>query len=149
MKHREKAREIFNEGYNCSQAVVAAFSDVTGLDFETSLKVSSSFGAGMGKMRSVCGAVTGMYIVAGLLWATTQSDAASKEKHYTLIQQITQRFKDVHDTVVCAELLKNLKTDTTPKPAERTQEYYKVRPCLKFVEDACDILDSIIGTNEI
>ena len=149
MKHSEKAREIFNKGYNCSQAVVAAFSDVTGLDFETSLKVSSSFGAGMGKMRSVCGAVTGMYIVAGLLWATTQSDAASKEKHYTLIQQITQRFKDMHDTVVCAELLKNLKTDTTPKPAERTQEYYKVRPCLKFVEDACDILDSIIGTNEI
>ena len=149
MKHSEKAREIFSKGYNCSQAVVAAFSDVTGLDFETSLKVSSSFGAGMGKMRSVCGAVTGMYIVAGLLWATTQSDAASKEKHYTLIQQITQRFKDMHDTVVCAELLKNLKTDTTPKPAERTQEYYKVRPCLKFVEDACDILDSIIGTNEI
>ena len=149
MKHSEKAREIFNEGYNCSQAVVAAFSDITGLDFETSLKVSSSFGAGMGKMRSVCGAVTGMYIVAGLLWATTQSDAASKEKHYTLIQQITQRFKDMHDTIVCAELLKNLKTDTTPKPAERTQEYYKVRPCLKFVEDACDILDSIIGTNEI
>lgn len=149
MKHSEKAREIFNKGYNCSQAVVAAFSDITGLDFETSLKVSSSFGAGMGKMRSVCGAVTGMYIVAGLLWATTQSDAASKEKHYTLIQQITQRFKDMHDTVVCAELLKNLKTDTTPKPAERTQEYYKVRPCLKFVEDACDILDSIIGTNEI
>lgn len=149
MKHSEKAREIFNKGYNCSQAVVAAFSDITGLDFETSLKVSSSFGAGMGKMRSVCGAVTGMYIVAGLLWATTQSDAASKEKHYTLIQQITQRFKDVHDTVVCAELLKNLKTDTTPKPAERTQEYYKVRPCLKFVEDACDILDSIIGTDEI
>lgn len=149
MKHSEKAREIFNKGYNCSQAVVAAFSDITGLDFETSLKVSSSFGAGMGKMRSVCGAVTGMYIVAGLLWATTQSDAASKEKHYTLIQQITQRFKDMHDTVVCAELLKNLKTDTTPKPAERTQEYYKVRPCLKFVEDACDILDSIIGTDEI
>ena len=149
MKHSEKAREIFNEGYNCSQAVVAAFSDITGLDFETSLKVSSSFGAGMGKMRSVCGAVTGMYIVAGLLWATTQSDAASKEKHYTLIQQITQRFKDMHNTVVCAELLKNLKTDTTPKPAERTQEYYKVRPCLKFVEDACDILDSIIGTDEI
>lgn len=149
MKHSEKAREIFSKGYNCSQAVVAAFSDVTGLDFETSLKVSSSFGAGMGKMRSVCGAVTGMYIVAGLLWATTQSDAASKEKHYTLIQQITQRFKDMHNTVVCAELLKNLKTDTTPKPAERTQEYYKVRPCLKFVEDACDILDSIIGTNEI
>lgn len=149
MKHSEKAREIFNKGYNCSQAVVAAFSDITGLDFETSLKVSSSFGAGMGKMRSVCGAVTGMYIVAGLLWSTTQSDAASKEKHYTLIQQITQRFKDMHDTVVCAELLKNLKTDTTPKPAERTQEYYKVRPCLKFVEDACDILDSIIGTDEI
>lgn len=149
MKHSEKAREIFSKGYNCSQAVVAAFSDITGLDFETSLKVSSSFGAGMGKMRSVCGAVTGMYIVAGLLWATTESDAASKEKHYTLIQQITQRFKDMHDTVVCAELLKNLKTDTTPKPAERTQEYYKVRPCLKFVEDACDILDALIKQNEI
>ena len=145
MKHSEKAREIFCQGYNCSQAVVAAFSDVTGLDFETSLKVSSSFGAGMGKMRSICGAVTGMYIVAGLLWGPVEGDTASKEKHYTLVQQITQRFKDKYNTVVCAELLQNLKTDTTPKPADRTEAYYKERPCARFVEEACDILDNIIA----
>ena len=149
MKHREKAREIFCQGYNCSQAVVAAFSDVTGLDFETSLKVSSSFGAGMGKMRSVCGAVTGMYIVAGLLWGPTEGDNASKEKHYTLIQQITQRFKDTYNTVVCAELLQNLKTDTSPKPDARTEEYYKVRPCARFVEQACDIIDNLIESTGI
>ena len=146
MKHSEKAREIFSKGYNCSQAVVAAFSDVTGLDFETSLKASSSFGAGMGKMRSVCGAVTGMFIVAGLLWGTTECDAISKEKHYTIIQQTAQRFKDKYDTIICAELLKNLKTDTTPKPSERTNEYYAVRPCARFVEYAFDRLDEIIKT---
>ncbi len=145
MKHSEKAREIFLKGYNCSQAVVAAFSDVTGLDFETSLKVSSSFGAGMGKMRSVCGAVTGMFIVAGLLWGNTESDTASKEKHYTLIQQTAQRFKDKYNTLDCAVLLQNLKTNTSPRPDERTEEYYKARPCVRFVESACDILDDIIN----
>ncbi len=144
MNHREKARDLFVQGYNCSQAVVAAYCDVTGLDFETSLKISSSFGAGMGKMRSVCGAVTGMFIVAGLLWGNIDPDTASKEKHYTLIQQMAQRFKDEHNTIVCMELLKNLKTDTAPKPDERTEDYYKVRPCVRFVECACDILDDII-----
>ncbi len=144
MNHREKARDLFIEGYNCSQAVVAAYCDVTGLDFETSLKISSSFGAGMGKMRSVCGAVTGMFIVAGLLYGNTECDTASKEKHYTLIQQMAQRFKDEHGTIVCMELLRNLKTDTTPKPDERTEDYYKARPCVRFVESACDILDDII-----
>lgn len=144
MKHSERARELFVEGYNCSQAVVGAFSDVTGLDLETSLKVSSSFGAGMGKMRSVCGAVTGMFIVAGLIYGNTECDTASKEKHYTLIQQMAQRFKDEHDTIVCMELLKNLKTNTSPKPDERTEDYYKARPCIRFVECACNILDDII-----
>ena len=144
MNHSEKARDLFVQGYNCSQAVVGAFCDVTGLGLETSLKVSSSFGAGMGKMRSVCGAVTGMFIVAGLLWGNTECDTASKEKHYTLIQQMSQRFKDEHDTIVCMELLKILKTDTAPKPDERTEDYYKARPCARFVECACDIIDDIM-----
>ncbi len=144
MTHREKARELFVQGYNCSQAVVGAFCDVTGQDMETALKVSSSFGAGMGKMRSVCGAVTGMFIVAGLLYGNTDPDDKSKGDHYARIQELAEKFKEKYDTIICLDLLKGLKTDTKPQPAERNEEYYKVRPCLIFVEEACDILDAFI-----
>ena len=144
MNHKEKARELFVQGYNCSQAVVGAYCDVTGQDLETALKVSSSFGAGMGKMRSVCGAVTGMFIVAGLLYGNTQPDDKAKAEHYTLIQELAEKFKQKYDTIICLDLLKGLKADTKPQPAERNEEYYKVRPCLRFVEQACDILDEVI-----
>ena len=144
MNHKEKARELFVQGYNCSQAVVGAYCDVTGQDLETALKVSSSFGAGMGKMRSVCGAVTGMFMVAGLLYGNTKPDDKAKAEHYALIQQLAEKFKEKYDTIICLDLLKGLKTDTKPQPAERNEEYYKVRPCLRFVEEACDILDEII-----
>lgn len=144
MNHKEKARELFVKGYNCSQAVVGAYCDVTGQDLETALRLSSSFGAGMGKMRSVCGAVTGMFIVAGLLYGSADADDKAKAEHYVLIQQLAEKFKEKYDTIICLDLLKGLKTDTKPQPAERNEEYYKVRPCLRFVEEACDILDEVI-----
>ena len=147
MTHKEKARDLFIKGYNCSQAVVGAFCDVTGQDLETALKVSSSFGAGMGKMRSVCGAVTGMFIVAGLVYGNTEPGDKEKGDHYARIQELAESFKAKYDTIICLDLLKGLKTDTKPQPAERNEEYYKVRPCLRFVEEACDILDKFIENN--
>ncbi|MBQ7901561.1 MAG: C_GCAxxG_C_C family protein [Clostridia bacterium] len=144
MNHKEKAREFFVQGYNCSQAVVGAYCDVTGQDLETALKLSSSFGAGMGKMRSVCGAVTGMFMVAGLLYGNTEPDDKAKGEHYALIQQLAEKFKEKYDTIICLDLLKGLKTDTKPQPAPRDEEYYKARSCLRFVEEACDILDELI-----
>ena len=145
MTHSEKATELFVKGYNCSQALFAAFCDVTGMDESTALKLSASFGAGMGKMREVCGAVSGMFMVAGMLWATDNSDNQSKKEHYELIQQMAEKFKEKNNgTIICRELLKNLSTDTTPTPSSRNEEYYKVRPCLRFVVDAAEILDEMI-----
>ncbi len=146
MNHKEKAKELFIKGYNCAQSVFAAFSDVTGIDEETSLKLSSSFGAGMGRMREVCGACSGMFMVCGILYGYSSSDdPKEKTEHYALIQRMAEEFKSrTSGTVICRELLKGLKTDTSPVPEARTAEYYKVRPCLKFVEAAAEIMDRVI-----
>ena len=145
MSHKEIARELFVKGYNCSQAVFAAFCDEMGMDMETALKLSSSFGAGMGRMREVCGACSGMFMVAGLLKASADCDDKSKADHYKLIQDLAEKFKDKNNgTIICREILKNLKPSTTPAPDKRTEEYYKARPCLKFVEEAVEIIDEML-----
>ena len=76
--HSDLARKLFKKGYNCSQSVFAAFCDETGLDMETALKIASSFGGGMGRLREVCGAVTGMFMVVGMKYGYT--DPSSKFK---------------------------------------------------------------------
>ena len=146
MKHSKIARELFLKGYNCSQSVVGAFCDVTGMGLEDALKLSAPFGAGMGKMRETCGAVTGMFMVAGMLYGYSDEAPESKEEHYKLIQKLANKFKEKNNgTIICRELLKELKTDTLPKPSVRDEKYYKERPCARFVEDACDILDELIA----
>ena len=145
MKYSEKVAELFAKGYNCSQALFAAFCDLTGMDEDTALRLSSSFGGGMGRMREVCGAVSGMFMVAGMLYGYSDTDPASKKEHYELIQELAERFKEKnHGTIICRELLRGIKTDTKPAPDERNEHYYKVRPCVKFVEDAADMLDEMI-----
>ncbi len=146
MNHREKAAELFNSGCNCAQAVFGAFCDVTGIDFETAMKLSSSFGGGMGKMREVCGACTGAFAVAGALWGyTDMNDPEAKKDHYALIRRISDEFKAKHGTIICDVLLKGIANTTGVDPAERTPEYYAVRPCCRFVMDVSDILDNIIA----
>ena len=150
-EHAKKAGELFHEGYNCSQAVFAAFSDVTGIDEKTALKVSSSFGGGMGRMREVCGAVSGAAMVLGSVASATQGDdKESKAKNYELVREFAERFKERHGgTIVCRELLKlDVPMEKTAMPENRTAEYYKSRPCLRVVEDAADILKSIIDEYE-
>ncbi|MBQ8781137.1 MAG: C_GCAxxG_C_C family protein [Oscillospiraceae bacterium] len=148
--HKEKARELFIKSYNCSQAVFGAFCDVTGMEEETALRLASSMGAGMGRMREVCGACSGMFMVCGLLYGySDSSDDKAKAEHYALIQRMAAMFKEKHGTVICRELLAGLKTDTKPVPEARTEEYYKVRPCLKFVETAAEIMDIIIKEKSV
>ena len=146
----EKARELFIKGYDCSQAVFGAFCDVTGMDEDTALRLASSMGAGMGRMREVCGACSGMFMVCGLLYGySDSSDNKAKAEHYALIQRMAEMFKEKHGTIICRELLAGLKTDTNPVPEARTEEYYKVRPCLKFVETAAEIMDRIIEEKSV
>ena len=149
MERKYIAADLFTSGCNCAQAVFVAYCDKTGIDKETALKLSSSFGGGMGKLREVCGACTGAFAVAGALWGYSDvDDQKAKTEHYKLIQRIADEFKERNETIICRELLKGLKNTEGKAPAKRDEEYYKTRPCCKFVMDACDIIDKIISERE-
>ena len=146
--HEEKALELFREGYNCAQAVFAAFCDVMDIDVETALKISSSFGGGMGRMREVCGAVTGMFMVAGMLYGYTDPKSEpDKNGHYARIQQLAGQIKELHGSYICREILKPINPDTTPISTPRTPEFYKLRPCERMVTDAARLMDEYISVN--
>ncbi len=140
--HSKKAADLFCNGCNCAQAVFVAFADDCGIDEKTAMKLSSSFGGGMGRLREVCGAVSGMFMVAGLLSGYTTDDSKdAKDAHYQLIQELAKEFNSIHGTYICRDLLGNLGKSTSPVSDPRTAQYYKVRPCVKFVITAAEILD--------
>ena len=146
--HSEKAAALFMQGCNCAQAVFTAFCDVTGMDEDLAKRISSSFGGGMGRMREVCGTCTSMFMVAGILYGQgTETDHSIKSEHYRRIQYLAGEFRKKHDTIVCRELLSGLSVTSTPVPEIRTEEYYKVRPCVKFVRSAAEILDRYLEEN--
>ena len=146
MDHGEKAAELFLQGYNCAQAVAVAFCDVTGLSEHQAAKLASSFGGGMGRMREVCGAVSGMLLVAGMLYGYgTPGDDVSKKRHYTLVQQLAGSFREQTGSIVCREILKNPPSDPAPTP--RTAEFYAKRPCARMVRLAGAILDEYMAEN--
>jgi len=142
----QKAKDLFEQGYNCSQAVFGAFAEELGVDFDVALKLSSSFGGGMGRMREVCGAVSGMLMVAGIKYGyNSPSDDVSKAEHYRLVQELANEFKEKHDSIICRELLNlNVEIDS-PEPSPRTTEYYKTRSCADFVYDAAEIIENYMN----
>ena len=145
MDHAEKARALFLEGYNCAQAVFCAFDDPTGLDRETSARLASSFGGGMGRMREVCGTVSGALLVLGLLCGYADpGDAKAKTEHYHLIQEFARRFREINGTIICRELLQGVKTKPGNDPEARTPEYYASRPCLRHCGEAAEIVDELL-----
>lgn len=145
MKHSEKAIELFTSGYNCAQSVICAYADDIGIDHETAKKLSSSFGGGMGKLRQACGAFTGAIMVAGILFGGYDvNDNQKKSEHYALVRRIADEFVNLHGTINCEDLLQGIANAKGKDPAERTPEYYAVRPCARFVGDACEIIDRII-----
>lgn len=145
-----KARELFKSGYNCSQALTLAFSDLTLIDEKTILQLSSSFGGGMGRMREVCGAVSGMFIIAGLLYGYDRpDDYEGKKEHYRRIQQLAEEFKKLNGSIICRELLNLKVADNSFIPEHRTDSYYKKRPCAEIVYDAALILENYIKENPI
>lgn len=148
MEHAEYAAELFFKGYSCSQAITVAFCDVTGLSPEFSAKMASSFGGGMGRLREVCGAVSGMFMVAGLLYGyDNPEDPAAKKAHYELVQQLASEFKNEIGSIVCRDILKNPPSD--PNPTPRTAEFYAKRPCAHMVVTAAKILDKYIENNPL
>ena len=140
----EKAKELFKSGYNCSQAVLGVFCEELGLDFETAMKISSSFGGGMGRMREVCGAVSGMFMAAGLMFSSSDNSAQNKAEQYKKIQELAAIFKEKNGSIICRELLQGVDSSNNPIPAQRTDEYYKKRPCVELVGDAVEILEQYV-----
>ncbi|MCQ2073660.1 MAG: C-GCAxxG-C-C family protein [Bacteroidaceae bacterium] len=141
------AVELFKQGFNCSQSVTAAFADLYGLTREQALRVSASFGGGMGRMREVCGAVSGMFVLAGLDCGSPQAgDAAGKEYNYRVVQMLAEKFREHNGSIVCRELLGLSKG--SPVPAERNAEYYRKRPCVQIVADAAAIFNDYLNGKE-
>ena len=143
----EKAKELFKQGYNCSQAVLGVFCEELGLDFDTAMKIASSFGGGMGRMREVCGTVSGMFMAAGLAFASSSDSASEKGEHYKRIQELAKRFKDKNGSIICRELLQGIESSNTPTPSERTEIYYKKRPCIELVGDSVEIFEEFLKEN--
>ena len=147
-KRAERAQELFKQGYNCSQAVFTACADLYGIDDESlALRLSASFGGGMGRMRLVCGAASGMFMLAGLHnGSSTPHDNEGKMANYAFVQQLAGEFKGKYGSLICAELLGlapkgqcAAHLDLDPRPAERTPEYYEKRPCGEMVGEAVRI----------
>lgn len=140
-EYSKRATELFKRGYNCAQSVFCAFCEETGMDFETALKLSSSFGGGMGRLREVCGAVSAMFMIAGLkLGYTEPNNDAVKGAHYARIQKLAEKFQAKHKTIICRELLGLPEGADSPVPSKRTEEYYRTRPCEQFIADAAQII---------
>ncbi len=152
MKSRtEQAVSLFYEGYNCSQSVFAAYADLFGMDKKTALKVAASFGGGIGRMREVCGAASGMFLAAGMLTGATEGkDQLAKKKNYEVVQCMAAEFKKQNGgSIICRELLglgkegkKAVLGDTTPEA--RTEEYYKKRPCIKTIQGAAELIERLL-----
>ncbi len=136
----QHAVELFTQGYNCSQSVVAAFADLYSLPVDTALRLSASFGGGIGRMRQTCGAACGMFMLAGLdCGCTDAADREGKSHNYAVVQRLAAEFKAVNGSLVCAELLGLKRPEGSPEASERTVQYYKKRPCAKMVETAARI----------
>lgn len=143
MTRKDRAVELFKKGYNCAQSVFVAYADRYGMDMEMALKVSGSFGGGMGRMREVCGCVSGMFMVAGMETAQTKEhDSKAKAHNYEIVQKMAESFKEKSGgSIICRELLGLEKPEGTYIPDKRTDEYYKKRPCIMMIQNACDIID--------
>lgn len=152
MKHDERARELFRQGYNCCQALVGAYCEEMGLSMDDALALSSSFGGGMAQMRSVCGAVSGMFMVAGMLRRDAfpadigdPTYAEAKKAHYAFLKRLAGEFAALNGSLSCMELLGLSSPDEEPDPAHRLDPNYKKRPCVELIGDAALLLDRHFG----
>lgn len=146
MSRADKAEELFRRGYNCSQSVFAAFADVVGMTEEEAAQLASPFGAGFGKLREVCGAVSGMTMVMGKVKGYSDpGDYEGKKALYAMIQKMCAEFEEKQGTLICRELLGLQKGEDIGEPAVRTEEYYRSRPCIGACRTAAEITEKVLG----
>ena len=149
MTKGDYAKQLFESGMNCAQAVFCAFSDELGFDKDTALRISAGFGGGVGRLREVCGAVSGMLMVLGALYGYDdpgEKDRA-KKAHYAMVQELAGAFRERNGSIICREILKNPPSDPSPTP--RTAEFYKNRPCARLVVCAAELLDEYIASHPL
>ena len=141
MERGESAKKNFYPGLNCAQSVFMAFCDLTGLDRAAALKISAPRGGGVGRMREVCGCISASVMVIGLLFYDAEHPTTEEKRAlYALEQEFAARFKARFGSIVCRELLSGVTEDDSPVAEERTEAYYKKRPCPEFCAEAADML---------
>lgn len=145
MTRKEKAMQSFLDGYNCSQCMVLAFEDLLTIDTQTALKIASPFGGGMGRLREVCGSVSGMFMVLAYLHGYDQpDDYEGKKTLYEHVQELALRYEEANGSIICRDLLGlNVKRQEAA-PEKRTEEYYENRPCAQKIGSAAEILENYL-----
>lgn len=147
--HAERARVLFMEGYNCSQAVACAFCDVTDLEIDEAARMASSFGGGLGRLREVCGVVSGAALVLGIVKGYSDpKDYEAKRAHYALVQEFARRFTDKNGSIICRELLSGTGASLGGEPEPRTPEFYEKRPCPALAECAARIVEEMLNEEQ-
>lgn len=139
MNKAELAKMYFQQGYNCSQAVLLSFCDELDIDNDTAAKISLGFGGGIGRLREVCGAFSGIVMAVSIKYADKELDYKNKKDVYSQIQYLSEKFKEKNGSIICKELLNTKETGGSPE--KRTDEYYKKRPCPEIVATAAAILE--------
>ena len=148
--HANIAGALFTSGHNCAQAVFCAFEDLTHMDDKLALRLTSSMGGGVGRLREICGAVSGAALVLGVLYGSEDpNDAPAKAEHYARVQEVAEKFRAEAGAIVCRELLKLQEEKSEPTPAERTSAYYHSRPCQLLVELAARAVDEYIAAHPL
>ncbi len=145
MDHPQQARENFLRGYSCAQSVFCAFCDDMGMELDAAARLASSFGGGLGRLRELCGAVSGAEMALGYLRGYSDpEDPAAKSAHYQRVRALAEAFRAQNGSLLCRELLKDVKTTPGGEPEPRTPEYYASRPCLRLVGEAAAILEGML-----
>ena len=150
MTRKEKAMQYFLDGYNCSQCMILAFEDILDTDIKLALKIASPFGGGMGRLREVCGSVSGMFMFLGyLLGYNEPDDYEGKKVLYAHIQELARRYEEANGSIICRDLLglTEKRQDSTPEP--RTDAYYQNRPCTEKIGSAAEILETYLKELEL
>ena len=150
MTRKEQAVAYFKQGYNCSQSVVLAFKDLVNIDEATLLKIASPFGGGMGRLREVCGSLSGAFIILGLLYGyDTPETGQVKAELYERVQSLARQYENDKGSIVCRELMHlNVKHDDS-KPEARTKDFYTKRPCIELIAYATELLENYINNHPI
>lgn len=144
----ERAKTLFESGYNCAQSLLLAFAPDAGLDEKTAAALASSFGGGMGRLREVCGALTASFMVLGLIYGgCSPGDTGAKAEHYRRVQELAAAFREANGTLLCRELLDRPPGPDHYVPQERTPEYYAERPCASIIARAAEALADYLNSH--